>query len=136
MRRRIITVLTVFALLTAARVCAQQIVAEATVPFNFMVANSVLPAGNYQILPCNAAAIMIRNCDSNATVLAAASPNYESPFGPAALVFHQYGNQYFLREVHVPNAQGATLPVSAREKAAKLESATVRTTQRIFVPAK
>ena len=74
--------------------------ATADVPFEFRVGTGKLPAGRYQIVKVNENMLMLRSvdCSHMQTVfinhqLAADIPDH------GRLVFHQYGNQYFLADL-------------------------------------
>jgi hypothetical protein len=86
-----ITLFVVTAFVAAGRVRAQDHVLKATIPFNFTVGEREVPAGSYAIR-------------SNMVAL----PNYDKKVGDLSagqsgesntLLFHKYGNQYFLSEI-------------------------------------
>ena len=71
----------------------------AAVPFDFTVADKLLPTGTYTITPEASGVIMIENRDKHIAVLSQTSyDSHESRKG-GQLVFDKYGNQYFLSEI-------------------------------------
>lgn len=71
----------------------------AKVPFEFVVANKPVPAGEWTVQAATADArlVTIRNGDAKMSLLANISPMETRKTAPApALVFHKYGNRYFL----------------------------------------
>jgi hypothetical protein len=73
----------------------------ATVPFAFTVENSNLPAGAYTVsilLPYNM--IKVQSADGRKATMIFAIPSRESGASKQAkLVFHRFGNEYFLAQV-------------------------------------
>jgi len=112
--------LLVLALMMVGESVAQSIRVKADVPFEFIVNGSTLPPGQYTIQSFGTAdgkTLLLRNADKkeNATVN---SINVES--GKTApetkLVFHRYGDRYFLSQVWVEgNNLGRALPKGHRE---------------------
>lgn len=93
----------------------------ANIPFAFQVGSNHMPAGTYKIELQGDDLLWIKG-DSGSSVMMVTrqSPN-KSP-SDSAVVFHHYGNQYFLREVR--NAGEAEVMWSTETKAerrAKLE---------------
>src|SRR4029079_778156 len=98
---------------------------SADIPFNFMVGNKEFKAGKYNVgrLPGGRTAdtLIIRNEDDNE----AANFNVNNVYGKGAprarLVFHRYGNQYFLAQIFdAENREGhALLKSKAEREAAK-----------------
>jgi hypothetical protein len=91
----------VAALVLAAPAVAQQSPYSIQVPFPFHVDARVLPAGEYSIGTIASRAVTVRSVDHvvNATFGAIrVNPSSHRPL-IASLVFHRYGEQYFLSEV-------------------------------------
>jgi hypothetical protein len=122
MKRQIASVIGVLGLLlVAACANAQTLNVKASVPFDFMVDNVALPAGDYNIqaaLNGNSKALVIRKENagggkivlSNAAQSAAASPD-------TRLVFHRYGDSYFLSQIWTAgNSSGRQIAATPREK--------------------
>ena len=103
----------------AAPLAAQTIRVTATVPFEFMVAGRSMPAGDYTVERAHStAAIRVSNGSTGVLSLAmnsSASPQEQA--GQALLIFHRYGDQYFLSRIVDGNrATGLELPASRTEK--------------------
>ncbi len=100
---RIFTMAGILMLLGAALGHAQSAASlKATIPFEFKVLDQTLPAGNYTIKFAraeNKSLIWIKNQDSSRAVNVITFGNKEkrAPVNPY-LVFHQYGEQYFLAQ--------------------------------------
>jgi len=73
----------------------------ATVPFAFTVENSNLPAGAYTVStlpPYNM--VKVQSADGRKVAMISAIPSHSSGESQQAkLVFHRFGNQYFLAQV-------------------------------------
>jgi len=107
----------------------------AQVPFNFMVANKVVPSGECQIrlASMGSQTLKISNAGSSVSLF---SPSYqtESKQGAAryALVFKQYGDRYFLSGIKLQGSRIAyRLPESKVE--AELRAQNVPATEDILV---
>ncbi|HEY6947135.1 MAG TPA: hypothetical protein VI431_18495 [Candidatus Acidoferrum sp.] len=91
-----------------------------SVPFTFTAGKTALPAGEYQIQkPAgDSPALLIQRTDGSAAVILisfAASPKEEHV--QSRLVFHHYGDHYFLAQVWRADAsRGRQFPVTAQEK--------------------
>lgn len=75
---------------------------EGNIPFNFAVGNEVLPAGNYVVRPTTTAQgiLALENLDHKAiAIMFLAAPVQAGPAQKTKLVFHRYGNTYFLSQV-------------------------------------
>lgn len=97
----------------------------ATIPFEFSIDYKTLPAGDYTIQTLASAgdALLIQKVDGSTSVFrqsnAIDSLGKESP---ACLVFHRYGQRYFLAEVwNGSNSGGRRLPKSNPERAFERE---------------
>ena len=91
------------ALLMSAAAQAQTTHLTITVPFKFTAGNVQLPAGEYEVTavgPWGGPTLSVHNVNSNAgTLVLSTSSRSQKPTADAKLVFHRYGNQYFLAEV-------------------------------------
>ena len=119
MKRQISTMVGILGLfLVAACANAQTMKVTADIPFNFVVDKASLPAGSYSIDSVSSSkALMFRgdNAQENLIVLSNrtetlnASPN-------TRLVFHRYGDQYFLAQIWVQGeTAGRQLRITRRE---------------------
>ena len=96
---------------------------QADVPFAFVVGNSTLPAGAYEIRrldDVNPKVLEIRNMNEHINIVFqtvdAQTPNDE-PMNTTELVFDRLGDRYFLSQVwEIGSATGADLPKSRMEK--------------------
>ena len=116
-------------LVTAGSAVAQGPAVKATVPFDFAVGNSHLPAGTYTISsadPRSSTGLMIRSDSGKISVLTTAiADGKQSKTGK--LVFDKYGDKYFMREILCSNADmNLELPVSKTEKLAQKQVASLQ----------
>ena len=115
-----------------------QTVAKATVPFAFTVGQKEMPAGTYVVTSVSDSAIAIMDRDKGASVISLYRS--EQPTGSDSttkLVFHKYGDKYFLSQV----ARGfggdvIQLPVSKQEKEAQIQNARQTSQTEVVVGAK
>jgi hypothetical protein len=111
--------------ITAGRAIAQDYTVQATIPFNFTVNGSQLPAGNYTLGSdvTNPRILKIRERTQHAHAMVLTMPSTTETQKANVLVFHKYGNQYFLREVRsAESAINVQLATSKQEKRAKAET--------------
>ena len=94
---------------------------KATVPFDFAVGNSHLPAGTYTISSADlrgSTGLVIRSDSGKISVLTTAYADGKDSKN-SKLVFDKYGDQYFMREILCSNSDmNVELPVSKAEKKA------------------
>ena len=84
----------------------QKIVAQ--VPFEFTVANKIVPAGKCIVQPAtmNARTLMIRNAGATVNLFASATlSETKKAAGQYALVFNHYRNQYFLSGIKLEGSK-------------------------------
>jgi hypothetical protein len=90
-------------LLMSAAAQAQSTHLNITVPFEFTAGNVQLPAGEYEVKtvgPWGGPLLSIRSLNSDKGLfIGSNSCQSLNPVGDAKLVFHRYGQQYFLAEV-------------------------------------
>jgi hypothetical protein len=109
-------------LITTGCALAQDHVVKATVPFDFAVNGSSLPAGTYSIGydVTDAKILSIRNWQQHVSILALGQTDSNGSAEAGSLVFHKCGEQYFLREIRYPNSGTKVLFLaSKREKRAR-----------------
>ena len=78
------------------------------VPFGFMVANKAVPAGEWilQSASDGARTLLLNNVHAKAALFAGASAQTtKQPSGQYALVFHKYGDRYFLAAVKLAGSR-------------------------------
>jgi len=95
--------LTTLPLLAAAQLTSNERF-TAKVPFEFVLGNKVVPAGDWTVQSANmsSSVLQIRNTEAGLNMFAmpsaAASKKVSKDY---TLVFHKYGNNYFLAEVTI-----------------------------------
>jgi len=95
---------------------------KANVPFAFSMSERSLPAGNYQIISLSDAVLEVWNSDAQHGQLLPRQMWVKSNrIEHAKLVFHKYGDQYFLSEIWDGQSDtGVQLSESKREKETKI----------------
>ena len=98
------TLITICLLLTAATLFAQienRSLMKVSIPFSFTVDNQTLPAGVYFVKAVTPEhSISLTSADSKHATIVSDLPNYAgAPSLNSRLVFHKYGNEYFLTQV-------------------------------------
>jgi opacity protein-like surface antigen len=79
---------------------AQTTQMKATVPFEFIAGDTVLPAGDYDVHSWGGKALSIHDVTSNAgTFLLSNSCQLAKTSDSNKLVFYRYGQRYFLAEI-------------------------------------
>lgn len=121
--KKVFSILAASAVLTAGFAYAQtRTPLTANIPFPFRIGTTQLPAGQYTIVDAMVSgALMLRGETTGATATAI-SISCEQLKVPeeGKLVFHRYGNSYFLSRIWRPgSAQGRELPPSAAEREMK-----------------
>ncbi|MGB9243832.1 MAG: hypothetical protein WCC03_10785 [Candidatus Acidiferrales bacterium] len=112
---------TVLVSIVAAGVCqAQSRPLEVNVPFAFEVGNKTMPAGSYHVesIPTGGGSLeILRNTGSGVhlTISTMATALRSGTPGPA-LVFHRYGNRYFLSQIRTGDRHAREVFPSQREK--------------------
>ena len=97
---------------------------NARIPFEFIVGDKTLAAGQYEVnaVGITQEALAIRGRESNDAVIRLTMTREPKENKPARLVFHRYGNTYFLSEVwEGGDGVGRQLKESAQEKGMKRE---------------
>ncbi len=95
---------------------------KATVPFDFTIGNATVPAGTYTISSTDSGHDVLRITDQKHVHLLTTALMDASNDGKAnVLVFHKYGNQYFLSEIRCKDSSSMNLrlPVWNSEKRAR-----------------
>lgn len=91
------------------------------VPFEFVVANKIVPAGEcvVQVATLDSNALMIRNADANVGLFSLASRTEgKQESARYVLVFKQYGDRYFLSGIKL---QGSKITYHLPESRAEAE---------------
>lgn len=93
----------------------------ANIPFSFQIGSSYLPAGTYRVQMQGNDMLSIRG-ESGAAVMLVMWESANQPSSNSAIVFHHYGNQYFLREIRTEGNQAFLWSSETKaEQRAKLE---------------
>jgi len=84
---------------------AERVVTQ--VPFKFMVGSVAMPAGEYTVRVADAksSVLLVGNDEAKSWTYVKAIPDQGKKAPGAALVFHRYGNQYFLAELKVEDSR-------------------------------
>ena len=89
----------------------------ADIPFAFMVAGHAMPAGHYIVSPVNEFSLGIRDRKNQGAFVPTHSVQRPAHDNTCKIVFHRYGDAYFLSEVWVTgNTTGRELPASRAER--------------------
>jgi hypothetical protein len=113
--------ITIFLLFTSASVFAQttpsQQLMKVTIPFAFGVEDHSLPAGQYLVFTVTPErSIRIVSTDGKHSAIVNDLPNYASQPSPnSRLVFHRYGNEYFLAQVWTAGQNVGRNPLSSKK---------------------
>jgi hypothetical protein len=98
---------------------------RANVPFNFVVGKTTMPSGSYQIvrLGMTSENIAIRGLNTNGeTIALTGREQVNHPSDRTKLVFHRYGDRYFLSQIWVEGSNRMrTLPKGDLEKEVALD---------------
>lgn len=104
---------------------AQKVIA--TIPFEFNVGETRLPAGKYTITVTNPSSdrkiLQIRNANGRASAMILTTSALGSVVDDAKLVFHRYGDRYFFAKAQM--AGDATTLAVAKSKAERAEQETI-----------
>ena len=87
------------------------------IPFAFGVEDRLLPAGKYTIFTVTPErSIRIVSANGKHSAIVNTLPNYaKEPSSNSRLVFHSYGNEYFLAEVWTAGQDVARNPLSSKK---------------------
>jgi hypothetical protein len=117
------------AFVTAASAKAQSRRSNADVPFDFVAGNKTLPAGHYNIADSTLAGevVKISARQKDASVFAmTVRLSSKASNDQGKLVFHRYGNRYFLAEIWTGgDREGQKLMKSREEKSIENELAII-----------
>jgi hypothetical protein len=89
------------------------------IPFAFQVGNQTLPPGDYRLETESTGSArfqVLREVDTNRVVILSTLPAAARPEGDPMLLFHRYGQTYFLSQIWNGTTDGLQLPESKREK--------------------
>ena len=119
MKKQLFVLLGLGLLLSGVSAYAQTVNMKVNVPFNFIANGATLPSGQYMIKSLGTAGnvISIRTPDNKvkSLILARRCESLKAS-ERTKLVFHRYGNRYFLAQIWMSgNSSGNELPKSPRE---------------------
>jgi hypothetical protein len=115
------TLITICLLFTAVSLLAQttpsQRLMTVNIPFSFAVGDQSLPAGEYVVLTVTPErSIRIARTDGQHTAIVNTLPNYAStPSENSRLLFHKYGDDYYLVQVWTVGQNVARNPLSSKK---------------------
>jgi hypothetical protein len=110
--------------ITVGSALAQDRAVQASVPFDFIVGKTALPAGTYTITPVFDNVIMIQNKDSRIAIMSLALQDSRESQNRSELVFDKTSSQYFLTSIRCPYTEvNVDLPPSKLEKRAQRQEA-------------
>ena len=120
-----VTLMLLSGLMAAQSLTSSHIVAQ--VPFDFMVNNKIIPAGEctVQSADMDARVLTIRNVAAKKGLFAPSSDGEENKSADSTvLVFKQYGNLYFLSEIRLEGSKRTyKLPESRAEAELRAQNA-------------
>ena len=105
MKKQILSLVGVLSLaLAAGSAFAQSQEVRANIPFDFVVNKTTMPAGTYSIsrIAISSDAVVVRGLNCKAAALVAAMKQGSGKINERSkLVFHRYGDRYFLSQIWV-----------------------------------
>ncbi|MBZ5721092.1 MAG: hypothetical protein LAO03_11990 [Acidobacteriia bacterium] len=119
MKNKLRTLLGLGLVLVAASAFAQTIRVKADIPFNFIVDKQTLPAGEYTVKSMDMAgsSLSIRNKDEKPLSLVLSLPCEKLAASQnTKLVFHRYGDQYFLAQIWVAGSAAGHQLLESRQE--------------------
>ena len=107
---------TAAAITLSAQTTPSQRLMTVNIPFAFSVENHSLPKGEYLVLTVTPErSIRITSTDGKHSAIVNTPPNYaKAPSANSRLVFHRYGDEYFLTQVWTTGQNVARNPLSTK----------------------
>ena len=96
------------------------------VPFDFYIGDRLAPAGEYAVTSLTGDESALRICNGRQGNTVLTNSASERGEGRSRLVFHKYGDQYFLTAVWGADNMGRRLPETKRERSLRKEIKTAR----------
>lgn len=112
--RILIVVITMALALTAANAAAQTINLRSDVPFDFAAGKVMLKSGHCSIQTISGNIVQVRDADNQSVAAMLIADDTRSAHD-SKLVFHRYGDQYFLARIETPDLS-YKVPVTNRER--------------------
>ena len=128
--KRLHFALGLFAAVACSGLQAQNTTVRASIPFDFQIGKSRMPAGDYQFRFENSW-LAVQNQSSSHWAAAMTNAVYRpaTPTNEAVLQFNRYGQVYFLANIWKGGSDtGRALSTSAREKELAIHAVPVQTT--------
>src|ERR1700746_4193782 len=96
-----ITGILALAFLAITQVALAQEPVVANIPFQFTAGQTTLPAGEYRVQKVRdvSSALLIRSMEGRAIIVMTSPALANAPQAKSKLIFHRYGNRYFLAQV-------------------------------------
>jgi hypothetical protein len=115
--RTLITICLLFTAAVFAQMTSSQQLMKVNIPFAFGVQDQSLPAGQYLVFTVTPErSIRIVSANGKHSAIVNTLPNYaKEPSSNSRLVFHRYGNEYFLAEVWTAGQDVARNPLSSKK---------------------
>jgi hypothetical protein len=115
-----LALLAAFSFLSISGASAQAI-ARAEIPFDFSCQRQAMPRGEYTISMLQERFIQLSSKDGKTHAVSLFEPNVKIGGPSTKLVFHRYGDRYFLNEVQTANRElGMKLLTSKAERQTRL----------------
>ena len=116
------------ALAAVGNLAAQQPRVQATIPFDFNVGTTPLPAGTYNFSWISSDIVLVRGRDNQRLATMTTTIAHYSESGTEhELQFHRYGGQYFLSEILSPvSGMSVDIPRSKLEKRVQMREASLQ----------
>lgn len=124
MKSRMVQIACLGIALVASAAYAQSERIVANVPFDFYAGSTLMSHGTYAIGGATAlpvASIRCQDCQDKLALLT--NPVAARKIEPAKLVFHRYGDQYFLAQIWQGGEVGRSVPASTRERELRADGA-------------
>ena len=110
---------------------------RATVPFAFTVGDKLLPSGTYTIQESSSHVIVIRSHDKPISALTLVNHSDHKAANGGKLLFHRYGDRYFLSEILCDQANlDVQIPFSKAETRTRLQQAALSSSSQVYVAAR
>jgi len=109
---------------------------QAQVPFDFVIGSRSIPAGQLTVERASTGALALRNREAKVNLFTPVMRGEtKKPAANTALVFHQYGQRYFLSQVRVQGSRTLyQLPTSRAE--AELRAQNMQATEEVLLALK
>ena len=130
MKRTVLAILAAAAL--ALPVCAQPPAAVGDVPFAFVAGTMTMPAGRYAVSFSSQVIVALVGSDRHTHFLTSNREETRPSSDMPELVFHRYGDQYFLSEIRTSDS-GREIPMSRLEREAVKTAGAARAGQEVIL---